>query len=54
VDLLPYHSTGEAKFPRLGRTYALAGLQPPPSQKMEALAAIFRARGLATTLGGHP
>ena len=54
VDLLPYHRTGEAKFARLGRSYPLAGLQSPTSQRLEALAAVFRARGLATTIGGHP
>jgi len=52
VDLLPYHRTGEAKFARMGLTYALAGLQSPTPQRMEALAAVFRARGLATTIGG--
>jgi pyruvate formate lyase activating enzyme len=54
VDLLPYHRTGEAKFARMGRSYALAGLAPPTPQRLEALAAVFRARGLATTIGGHP
>ena len=54
VDLLPYHHTGEAKFARLGKTYALSGTTTPTPQRLEALAAIFRARGLATTLGGHP
>jgi len=54
VDLLPYHRTGEAKFARMGRGYALAGLAAPTPQRLEALAAVFRARGLATTIGGHP
>jgi pyruvate formate lyase activating enzyme len=54
VDLLPYHRTGEAKFARMGRDYALAGVQAPTSQRLEALAALFRARGLTTTTGGHP
>ena len=54
VDLLPYHRTGEAKFARLGRSYPLAGLQSPTPQRLEALAAAFRARGLATTIGGNP
>jgi pyruvate formate lyase activating enzyme len=54
VDLLPYHRTGEAKFARMGRSYALAGVAAPTSQRLEALAALFRARGLATTTGGHP
>ena len=54
VDLLPYHATGEAKFARLGLSCALAGLTPPTPQRLEELAAIFRARGLTTTIGGHP
>ncbi len=54
VDLLPYHPIGEAKFARLGKRYALPGLPSPTPQRLEALAAIFRARGLATTIGGHP
>ena len=54
VDLLPYHHTGAAKFARMGKDYALAGLQSPSPQRMESLAAVFRARGLATTIGGHP
>ena len=54
VELLPYHATGEAKFARLGQAYALPGLAPPTTQRLEALAAVFRARGLATTFGGHP
>jgi pyruvate formate lyase activating enzyme len=54
VDLLPYHPTGVAKFARLGKSYALAGTPTPTQQRLEELAAIFRARGLTTTLGGHP
>jgi pyruvate formate lyase activating enzyme len=54
VDLLPYHRTGAAKFARMGRSYALDGLQSPTPQRMEALAALFRARGLATHIGGKP
>jgi pyruvate formate lyase activating enzyme len=54
VDLLPYHRTGQAKFARLGMTYALPGIQPPTAQRLETLAAVFRARGLNTPSGGHP
>ena len=54
VDLLPYHRIGEPKFARLGTPYTLAGLQAPSPQRLEALAAIFRARGLLTTIGGRP
>jgi pyruvate formate lyase activating enzyme len=54
VDLLPYHRIGEPKFARMGITYTLAGLQAPTQQRLESLAAIFRARGLVTTIGGRP
>ncbi len=54
VDLLPYHPTGVAKFARLGLTYTLHDTPTPTQQRLESLAAVFRARGLATTLGGHP
>lgn len=54
VDLLPYHPTGEAKFARVGMTYALHGTPSPSIQHLEALAALFRAKGLNTTIGGRP
>jgi pyruvate formate lyase activating enzyme len=53
VDLLPYHPTGEAKFARVGKTYALHGTITPTHDRLEALAAVFRARGLTTTIGGQ-
>lgn len=54
VDLLPYHPTGEAKFARVGMTYTLHGTPSPSIQRLEAMAALFRARGLNATIGGHP
>lgn len=53
VDLLPYHATGEAKFARVGMAYALHGTPSPSNDRLESLAAIVRARGLTTTIGGH-
>jgi pyruvate formate lyase activating enzyme len=53
VDLLPYHPTGEAKFARLGKTYALGGTLTPTPERLETLAAIFRNQGLTTTIGGQ-
>lgn len=53
VDLLPYHPTGEAKFARLGKHYALHGTQSPSADHMASLAARFVARGFQTTIGGH-
>jgi pyruvate formate lyase activating enzyme len=54
VDLLPYHPTGEAKFARVGMTYTLHGTPSPSIERLETLAALFRARGLHTTIGGRP
>jgi pyruvate formate lyase activating enzyme len=54
VDLLPYHATGEAKFARVGMDYALHGTPSPTHAHLETLAAHFLARGLTTTIGGHP
>ena len=54
VDLLPYHPTAEAKFARLGLDYSLHGTTPPDRQRLNALAALFRARDLVTTIGGLP
>jgi len=53
VDLLPYHPTGEAKFARVGMDYSLHGTPSPTRERLETLAAHFRARGLTTTIGGH-
>lgn len=53
VDLLPYHATGEAKFARVGMDYTLHGTPSPSDDQLESLAARVRARGLATTIGGH-
>ena len=52
VSLLPYHRTATAKRSRLGRAEALAGVEPPSDERMEALAGIFRAAGVETTIGG--
>lgn len=53
VDLLPYHSTGEPKFARLGLPFTLHGTAAPSHERLEALAAPLRATGLVTTIGGH-
>lgn len=53
VDLLPYHATGEAKFARSGLDYTLRGTEPPGRDRLASLAAVFAARDLPTTIGGH-
>lgn len=52
VNLLPYHRTAASKACRLGRDYPLDALAPPPPEHLEALAALFRERGLAVKIGG--
>jgi pyruvate formate lyase activating enzyme len=54
VELLPYHRAGAQKFERLGRSYRLADVASPPRERVEQLAELFRAQGLATTTGGTP
>lgn len=50
VTLLGYHRLGESKYQRLGRTYRLEGTQPPTRERMEEIAARFRAAGLETVV----
>ena len=52
VNLLPYHQTGMHKFRQLGRAYRLEGLAPPSPERMEEVAARFRAFGLKVRVGG--
>ena len=52
VCLLPYHKHGSAKFHRLGRPYTLPGVVPPRARALDAIAALFRRRGLDTQIEG--
>jgi pyruvate formate lyase activating enzyme len=52
ISLLPYPRTGVPKARRLGRDDSLAALHSPPAERLEALAALFRERGLAVQIGG--
>jgi pyruvate formate lyase activating enzyme len=52
VSLLPYHASGGAKARRLGRPAPLESLPSPTPERMEALAGLFRQRGLAVSIGG--
>jgi pyruvate formate lyase activating enzyme len=54
LDLLPYHSTGAAKFPRLGRKYALEQVAAPSPARLVELAKLFQSHGITATVGGHP
>jgi pyruvate formate lyase activating enzyme len=52
IDLLPYHRLGEAKYRRLGKAYAMAGMPALGSGLVERAAAILTARGVEVTIGG--
>jgi pyruvate formate lyase activating enzyme len=54
VSLLPYHRTGEGKARRLGRERPDLAVEPPSRERMERAAALFRARGILTNIGGAP
>ncbi len=42
VEILPYHTLGVHKYEKLGREYALAGVEPPTAVQIETAALIFR------------
>ena len=46
VTLLPFHRLGESKYPRVGRSYKLDGLEPPTREHMEEVAGWIGAFGL--------
>jgi pyruvate formate lyase activating enzyme len=52
VNLLPYHKAGIRKFAQVGEAYRLERLAPPSAQRMEDVAARFRAFGLQVRVGG--
>jgi pyruvate formate lyase activating enzyme len=53
ISLLPYHPTGEVKFARLGKPYALHGTATPAPDQLDAIATRFHERGLTATIGGQ-
>jgi pyruvate formate lyase activating enzyme len=50
VTLLPYHRLGESKYPRIGRSCGLKGLEPPSREKLEEIAGWIGAFGLTVGL----
>jgi pyruvate formate lyase activating enzyme len=46
VDIAPYHQLGIAKYQRLGRVYALDGVQPFKMEQIEAIRKCLEAYGL--------
>lgn len=52
VNLLPFHRTGVGKFGRLGKVHAMAGVEAPTEEIMEAAVKTFRDVGLNAKVGG--
>lgn len=52
IDLLPYHRYGVPKYARLGMASFLVGTEPPPLDRMEEIAGLFRAYDLEIRVGG--
>jgi pyruvate formate lyase activating enzyme len=54
VNFLPYHSMGEAKYPKIGLHYELMDLEPPTQDDMDSVLALTRqyAPDISATVGG--
>ena len=50
--LLPYHRLGQVKYEGLGRSYSMAGIEPPTREKMEFLLSVAEESGLKCQIGG--
>ena len=48
VDVLPFHQMGRYKWEKLGMDYKLNDVEPPSTELVEQVCAIFRAQGLKT------
>jgi pyruvate formate lyase activating enzyme len=46
VELLPYHGLAESKYERMNQRYTLRGIHPPTEEKLQALEACLKRRGL--------
>lgn len=50
--LLPYHRLGQDKYSGLGRSYSMAGVEPPSRERMEYLLSVAEESGLKCQIGG--
>jgi pyruvate formate lyase activating enzyme len=51
VSLLAYHEWGAAKYEKLGRTYALEGVEAPSEKCVEAVGEMIKSFGLTVDIG---
>jgi pyruvate formate lyase activating enzyme len=52
VELLPYHRLGVQSYAASGKQYAIAEIQPPSVERMNALAELMRSENVAVRVGG--
>ena len=52
VEILPYHKFGEKKYERLGKVYALEGLEIPSDEHMQDIKRTIEGYGLSIQIGG--
>lgn len=51
VSILPYHRIADAKYQRLGLPNRMAGVEPPPPERIESARARFAAAGFDPHIG---
>jgi len=52
IHLLPYHRLGQHKYAKLGRSYPLDGVSPPPKERVVMLARRIEQQGFNCVIGG--
>jgi pyruvate formate lyase activating enzyme len=52
IHLLPFHAGASGKYHALGMTYALEGMRSPTQERLQSLAALITAYGVAVHIGG--
>ena len=52
IDVLPYHTAGQAKYERLGLPYRLSALEPPSADALARACSRLEGHGLTVHIGG--
>jgi len=52
INLLPYHTTGSAKYKKFGRPFRMKGFKQPDDERMKSISDFFRSEGYKVKIGG--
>lgn len=52
IDLLPFHRSGEEKYPRLGSTIPITDLSPPSPERVADIKTRLESNGFHVSIGG--